>query len=552
MLNTLVTLSLALGASAFAAPRSSGCCSFGLTASGGQSGTIGQLDDGQNRIGGNLTAASFCISNGGITDEAGRSCILTPSVEQFQCDQGVGPTYGFSIESNGTLVSPSGSSVFYACPASETEWNLYTTPVIGQLKCVEISLAASGCGAETCSAATQTVTVTATVTIDTCGTASSTPVVATSVPYVSISSAAATSSPVVPQSSIPAVASSYTPAPESSTPVVSPITTPISVPVASSSEVSVPAIASSTPKIETSIPVESSTVVVPSTPETTPPPAETTPYPETSTVVATSIYTSSAVVSTATVLPIPESSSVYSQSSTYTPAASSTPTPQESTSTYIQPSTSLASSTPIIPLSSAAPTTFYTSTSITYPNTTSSTPIAASTSATSSSTCVPTVLTGSSTSGNYQYPHLIVPVSSSSPSTAYGTSYFGNISSTTSTLFNFDIPSSYAGKTCNLIFLLPLQSELETSSYTFSGSGEIDFLELSSAASTSTSYDTVPSTETDLGEFTVTEGSSTLVESFACPAGETVTYEMVAKGDTSLYWFEDWNPSPLGLFITYC
>ncbi|KAH8669550.1 ubiquitin 3 binding protein But2 C-terminal domain-containing protein [Tricladium varicosporioides] len=513
MLNTLITLSLALGTSALVAPRSSGYCSFRLTASGGDSGTTGQLNDGQNRIGGNLTAANFYISNGGITDEVGRGCILTPSVEQFQCDQGVGPTYGFSIESNNTLVSPSGSSVFYACPASETEWNLYTTPVIRQLKCVRVSLTASGCGAETCTAVIQTITITATVTIDTC--TSSTPVVPSSAPYFSVSTSPAvvTTTPVIPLSSMPATPNAYTPSPKSSTPVVSPIITAIS------------------------IPAESSTVLVSGPAEMTQSPVETTSptlsYPDTSSAVTSSTYTPSAVVSTATVVPLPESSSVYIPS-TYAPATSSTHLLVESWST------------PIIPLSSATLTTFYTSISPTL------VAVSSSTSSTSSSTCIPTILTGSSNSGNYQYPHLIIPIYSSSPSIAYGTSYFANISSTASTLFNFDIPSSYSGNSCNLIFLLPLQSELETSSYTFSGSGEIDFLQLSSAASNYTSYSTVPNIEADLGKFTITEGSSTLVKSFSCPAGETVTYEMAAKGDTSLYWFEDWNPSPLGLFITYC
>lgn len=78
---TIVTLSLAIGASALVVPRSS--CSFGLTASGGENGTIGQLSDGQNRIGGGLSAAIFNIDNGGITDAAGRGCILTRELQMF-------------------------------------------------------------------------------------------------------------------------------------------------------------------------------------------------------------------------------------------------------------------------------------------------------------------------------------------------------------------------------------------------------------------------------------------------------------------------------------
>jgi len=161
-------------------------------------------------------------------------------------------------------------------------------------------------------------------------------------------------------------------------------------------------------------------------------------------------------------------------------------------------------------------------------------------------------LTGSSTSGIYQYPHLIVPVSSSSPSTAVGTSYFGTVSSETSTIFNFDFPASYSGKTCNLIFLLPEHADLETSSYTSSGTGEIDFKQLSSTASASTTYDNQPSVAKDLGNFDINVGSSTLIESFACPAGEAISYELSAVGDTYLYFFQDWNPSPLGLYVTVC
>ena len=70
MKSFVTALSLAAGAYA-------SCCTFELTASGGQSGTIGQLDDGQNRIGGGLPPANFTICNGSITDDAGRGCLLT-------------------------------------------------------------------------------------------------------------------------------------------------------------------------------------------------------------------------------------------------------------------------------------------------------------------------------------------------------------------------------------------------------------------------------------------------------------------------------------------
>src|SRR5579871_2367270 len=77
--------------------------------------------------------------------------------------------------------------------------------------------------------------------------------------------------------------------------------------------------------------------------------------------------------------------------------------------------------------------------------------------------------------GPYQFPHLIIPIDSSNPSLAPGTSYNGKVSGTISSIFNFDFPESYAGKTCSLMFLFPPQSQLQTSSYTFSGNGGIDF-----------------------------------------------------------------------------
>merc|ERR1711939_1282273 len=64
--------------------------------------------------------------------------------------------------------------------------------------------------------------------------------------------------------------------------------------------------------------------------------------------------------------------------------------------------------------------------------------------------------------GSYETPHLIVPVNKGSPDESYGTSYFGQVNSTTSSIFNFDIPSSYEGKTCSVVFLFPKKEDLET------------------------------------------------------------------------------------------
>lgn len=83
--------------------------------------------------------------------------------------------------------------------------------------------------------------------------------------------------------------------------------------------------------------------------------------------------------------------------------------------------------------------------------------------------------------GSWQFPHLIVPVNSAEPDKAYGTQFNGTASGTISTIFNFDIPASYAGKECSIEFLFPTQDQLETSAYTYSP-GMFNFAFLKGAA----------------------------------------------------------------------
>ncbi|RFU26063.1 hypothetical protein B7463_g10272, partial [Scytalidium lignicola] len=79
MKSFVVVAVLALAGLAQSSPFSctnSTCC-FGLTASGGQNGTVGQLDDGQTRIGGGLPPSKFCITGTSIKDSQGRGCLIT-------------------------------------------------------------------------------------------------------------------------------------------------------------------------------------------------------------------------------------------------------------------------------------------------------------------------------------------------------------------------------------------------------------------------------------------------------------------------------------------
>jgi hypothetical protein len=68
-----------------------------------------------------------------------------PPETQFQCDLNKPPMAGFAIGPEGSILYQ-GSADFYACPATDTEYNVYVHPDFGQSKCFPISLKASDCG----------------------------------------------------------------------------------------------------------------------------------------------------------------------------------------------------------------------------------------------------------------------------------------------------------------------------------------------------------------------------------------------------------------------
>ncbi|PIG90344.1 GPI anchored cell wall protein [Aspergillus arachidicola] len=435
MKNFATVAALAAGANAFVG-RSNNCC-FHLTASGGDSGTVGQLDDGQNRIHGGLQEAEFCIdSKGALTDGNGRGCIITGPTTQFQCDEGATPMTGWSIDSQGQ-VSYNGDADFVACATGQNGGlNIYTTGSSDVTGCKDIKLSADSCS----------------------------------------SSVSGSSSVAVPGSSTPA------PGPSSSA----------SVPY---------------------VPGPSSSASVPYVPGSS----------------------GSAVTLQTTV------TSTYCPESSTVPVIPGTPGTPGVPGTSATPGVPGTSSVPVIPVTSGTPG---------VPGTSGGQPSQTASSAQPSGTSTAGGSCPTDLSGEYEFPHLIIPIDSSSPDTAAGTSYNGTISSTVSTIFNFDIPSSDAGKTCSLVFLFPKKEDLETSSYSFSGDGKVDFASLQSAATQSTTYNNAPAVKEDYGDFTISPGNSYLISTFECPAGQAVSYEMKNSGSTELDFFEDYNPSPLGLYIT--
>merc|ERR1712054_760394 len=139
--------------------------------------------------------------------------------------------------------------------------------------------------------------------------------------------------------------------------------------------------------------------------------------------------------------------------------------------------------------------------------------------------------------GEYQYPHLIVPVSSENKDKAYGTSYNGTISPSVSS-----------------VFLFPEQDQLETSAFTFNGKGGLTVNELSSPATEQTTYNSVPKPAVEgIGAIhEVRPGNSYVVASHECNAGARQSFEFMSTGGLDLEFFQDYNPSPIGAYITVC
>ncbi|PHH59421.1 hypothetical protein CDD81_3207 [Ophiocordyceps australis] len=154
--------------------------------------------------------------------------------------------------------------------------------------------------------------------------------------------------------------------------------------------------------------------------------------------------------------------------------------------------------------------------------------------------------------GPYEYPHLIAHVDKSHPDTYSGTSYFGLVSYSISSIFNFDLPASDKGKRCTLVFLLPRNEELQTSSFSLWGDGRLGFSWLKGPATEHTTYDSKPAQQRDLGVVMAVPGNSYTVATFDCPADQRVGFEVSAVSGTYLKYFQDYNPSAIGLYMTKC
>ncbi|KAI4641143.1 hypothetical protein J4E93_008021 [Alternaria ventricosa] len=560
-------IAFGLGANALVVRQATQC--FKLEASGGASGVLGQLDDGQNRVGnGGLPTSCYCLDgNGGFTDSNGRGCILTPPTTQFQCDVGATPTNGFAVGPNGG-VTYNGSGKFYACPVNDNgEYNVYTTPAPGQAKCVEISLGSAGsCGAgATQPAGSQP--------------AGTPPVATATVPAGTPPAAtypAGTPPAGTPPAGTPPAGTPPAGTPPAGTPPVATATVPAGTPPAGKpsgmpgkpsdmpgkpGQSGMPGKPSGMPGKPSGMPEypgqpgkpqQSGKPGYPAMSEGQKPSQPAPGVPQESECVhsVVTVTVTAPAAPPAETHPAPPAETHPAPSETKpAPPAETHPAPPAETHPAPPAETHPAPPAETHP---APPAETHPAPSVTKPAP------PAETTPTKPDDTDDDVDNGGEGScpkdlnGNYEYPHLIVPVDSEQPDKAHDTSYNGKIDSHTCTIFNFDIPASMAGKKCSAMFMLPKKEDLETSDYTMSGHGKCTISKLKGPADAMTTYKNMPAKDKDVASMEMTPGNTYPVETGDCEAGKTVSYMICGSGDFSMDYFQDYNPSPIGMYVRQC
>lgn len=151
--------------------------------------------------------------------------------------------------------------------------------------------------------------------------------------------------------------------------------------------------------------------------------------------------------------------------------------------------------------------------------------------------------------GPFEAPSLIVPVDKSNPTRVVDNHFIAQLSSTRSTLFNFNIPLGRVGKMCNVVFHLPVENHEWWQPFQLNAPGGISIAQLEQPATVTTTFSTIGNTR-PVGSVTqLTQGQRHIISSEPCEAGKTVGYEVDAINGLDLQYFQMVEPAS-GLFIT--
>jgi hypothetical protein len=158
---------------------------------------------------------------------------------------------------------------------------------------------------------------------------------------------------------------------------------------------------------------------------------------------------------------------------------------------------------------------------------------------------------------DFEFPHLAIPISINNPDEPYSNTLTPYVTAgDIGMVFNFDIPLSRKGQTCVIEFFLPNQNQLSTSFFHLSGAYGDFLFSLSvlggGAVAGNTTYNNQPLQANPHGfprGIRMQPGHAWALGSTICIPGRIAI--TMSSSSSSLAWFQDWNPCPIGLYIIY-
>ncbi|KAK5089168.1 hypothetical protein LTR05_003392 [Lithohypha guttulata] len=161
------------------------------------------------------------------------------------------------------------------------------------------------------------------------------------------------------------------------------------------------------------------------------------------------------------------------------------------------------------------------------------------------------------TPGQFEFPHYITQVSKANPDKAYGPQYNGVFTpNDVASIFSFDVPASRADANCTLEFLFPKQSQLKTSSYTYSGPGSFFFKGYNPGScpgpQTTWNNQPQPGPFPDFPPIHMEPGFAYTIDVGPCFVGAgTCVAGMTYTNDTHFEFFQDYDECPIGIYTSY-
>lgn len=158
----------------------------------------------------------------------------------------------------------------------------------------------------------------------------------------------------------------------------------------------------------------------------------------------------------------------------------------------------------------------------------------------------------------YQAPSFIIPVSEEAPEVCYGTQFIAQITKANSTVYNFDIPETWEGANCKVIFDFPVKEKVYfQEGYKYTPSKDMDgafvnFHLLNGTIDMKTTYANLPEDAEHIGNATVVPGNSYTIVEEKCRAGQKLTFKLDSVNGSAIEYFQATGPSPIGLWITKC